>query len=265
MKAIRYVLPSDLFIKIGALCTAISLCSCFKISDSQYTYRYPDAPATDNLAYNLYDLYEDAVGQRGIVVCREIKPESNIGYISVLSLDETQAVWGPQDRIIYPIDDPGYRGRLFTAEYSLSVNQIVDYLGSSSFPAFNWCHQKNPSGEGINGSSWILPGIGDWFRIFETIDIDHLNKKLEAYGGQTLSTSSARYWTAAEDINGAIVFDDNNPDYEPNWDYDPRARAVPLTVKLTTATNKVYWSKALPYRVRAIKYIYHYQPYQEGR
>lgn len=263
MKAFRYVSPSDIVIRSGILCMALFICCCG--GNSEYIYRYPDAPDTDNLAYSLYDLYEDPSGQRGIVVCREVEPESNIGYISVLSLDETETVWGPQNRIVYPISEQDLGWLIFTPEYALSVNQIVDCLGDSSFPAFNWCHQKNPSGDGIKGGSWILPGVGDWFLIFESIDIDVLNKALEAYGGQKLGLYPARYWTASEDIKDAIVFDDGNPDYEPNWDFDPRARAVPITVDLKTGTNKVYWSKTLPYRVRAIKYIYYYKPYQKER
>ena len=63
------------------------------------------APDTANTKYHLYDLYQDENGQKGIVVYNDVDPSTNEGSIFILSLDETECAWGPQNCEVFPIDD----------------------------------------------------------------------------------------------------------------------------------------------------------------
>lgn len=241
----------------------LALVSCSSGS-SKWTYEHALAPDTANTKYQLYDLYQDENGEKGIVVYNDVDPSTNEGSIFILSLDETECAWGLQDREVYPIDDEDLKGLVRTAGYTLYINQMVYYLGNEKYPAFQWCQDKNPQGERIHGSSWILPGFWEFVSFLKMTDLTRLNIVLTANGGTPLAGEDEYYWTASEDQEGEVTFRDGDPEYEPNWDYNPTERAAIITSDLKALVDKVYWSKSLRYHVRAVKYIYAYKPYNKG-
>jgi len=217
----------------------------------KYKYEYSSVPNQDAFRYQLYDLYEDENGEKGIVVYREIDEDNKEGAIFVLSLDETNASWGPTDKAIFPNANESL---VWWPTYAYDVNRAVYTLGADDYPAFKWCLAKNHNGEVYMGS-WILPGINEWLlMINHSVDVTLLNEALVAHGGTRLAEKENYYWTATED-NPAVTLAN---DTEANWGFDARGRAVITDSELRVKTDKVYWSKSIIYRVRAIKYIYYY-------
>lgn len=245
------------------LSVLVLLISCGK-SGSTWTYEHASAPGLENTKYQLYDLYQDSNGQKGIVVYKNVDPSTNEGSVFVLSLDETEAAWGPQDKEVYPIPDKDLKELILTPGYTLSINHMVNRLGRDNYPAFAWCQDKNPDDSPLNGESWILPGIWEWLVLLKSIDTDLLNDALVLNGGTKLAGEEEYYWTASEDQEGVITFDDNNPELEANLDFNPRERAVHISSEGKLLINKVYWSKSIRYHVRAVKFIYCYKPYHKG-
>lgn len=244
------------------LSAVITLLSCGK---SEWKYKYASPPGTENLKYKLYDSFVDANGQKGIVVFNDVDPSTNQGSIIVMSLDETVASWGPQDKEVYPISDSELNELILLPGYALDVNHAVNQLGREKYPAFDWCQKKNPSGEPLHGGSWILPGYWEWHVLQEQTQLDVLNEALTTYGGTPLCGPGEYYWTASEDQEGVFAYyDEDDPDYESNWDFNPRERAIHISSDGMLLINKVYWSKSLKYHVRAVKYIYTYEPYSRG-
>ena len=141
---------------------------------------------------------------------------------------------------------------------------MVYHLGREKYPAFKWCQDKNPEGERIHGSSWILPGIWEWVCFQKQTDLARLNLVLAANGGTPLAGVNDLYWTASEDQEGVVTFRDGDPEYEPNGDFNPAERAFIISSDGKSLVNKVYWSKSLRYHVRAVKFIYTYKPYHKG-
>ncbi len=239
------------------------LVSC--LSSSEWMYRYASAPNRENAQFDLYDLYQDEQGQKGIVVFNDVDPSTWEGSVFIMSLDEGEDTWGPQDKEVYPITYSGLESLVWYPGYTLDINQMVHYLGRDTYPAFKWCLDKNPEGEPIHGGSWILPGIYEWYNALKDLDLDRLNSAFVSHGGVPLSGGNGYYWTASEDQEGALSFGGGNPDNELNLDYDPRERAVMISSELRCANNKIYWSKSLRYRIRAVKYIYCYEPYSKDK
>ena len=244
------------------IAVTLLLTSC---NSSEWSFRYASQPRTENIRYELYDLYQDDQGEKGVVVYRSVDSATGEGSVFVLSLNEGLAAWGPQDKVVYPFSDPDLNALALMPGYALDINQMVDYLGRMSYPAFAWCLNKNPEGEAIHGGSWILPGIGEWIMLLDSVDLEKLNDALVSYGGVVLEGGHEYYWSASEDQEGVITLGDNDPDYEPNYDFNPRERAVSISSEKKIRVNKVYWNKSLPNRVRAIKYIYSYEPYSGGK
>lgn len=198
---------------------------------------------THGIDYHYGDPYEDEFGNRGV-----------IGYIDrsnrviVISTDEAVLPWGKTETAVVGADSV-YTSAIFKSKFSLGMLQLMINKGISNFPAQNWCNQKN-HGEPYFGS-WRLPTT------YEARDIlknaNRINAGLEEIGGDLID-EDALYWTCVEDLVGYDILKDAPEDF---YTYNPIARAIPVTPKYKTPTDKSRWHKDIEYRVRAIKYIYY--------
>lgn len=212
--------------------------------------------ANDSVGYNayqLYDYYRDELGNEGVVVW---KAHSNDGreFVAVLSGDEADCVWGPEDVNVFPFNEHANIGFAGNPVFAIQVNQVVERLGTASYPAFQWCHAKNAPDERIHASSWMLPSDIIMYLILNKHSGD-IDNALAKYGMTPLS-HSGYYWTCTEDIEEYFAF--SNEDYTYASGFDPASRAIPVTYDALYPVMKTNWRKSLSYHVRAVKYI-HYQ------
>ena len=222
------------------LLSAVFLTTCEFESDS------PILPT--NQEYNLYDLYEDEYGNKGIVAY--VYPYDYFGHIIVVSLDETEASWGPMGELVYTGDaDEKYINQ---STFGLAVLQSMKVRGIENYPAQAWCDQKNGPSSSPNAASWRMPSHYEMYLIFGSsgTKVTSLNSYIVKYGGERISKNDI-YWTCVEDFDDYLIINGQTSDY------DKENRAI-----AQTPTNKVYgnkdrWIKKNTYRVRAIKYIYY--------
>lgn len=205
---------------------------------------------TNGKVYELYDVFEDESGNKGVVVFVNSSNFSNgYDYIVVLSADETTAAWGKRDQMVSPYDSlrtaqAGYH------QFGLMMLQQMEILGLENFPAQEWCARKNNSSS--YSGSWRLPNHQE-LRYLKN-KVAKINETLMKIGGD-LVDENALYWTCVEDIPGVNIINMENP--EDDELYDPAARAIPLTPKDQTYYDKEKWLKTNEYHVRAIKFVYY--------
>lgn len=213
----RLILLSVLFI----------VCSC--------SYLNPIELIRNEGEVQLYDYYIDDYGNEGVVVC------VTDHEIMVISSDEGLEYWGPSDLSIMS-DNIHYSG---VCSMQTMQNAIVN--GIDRFPAFRWCHDKNPN-DLLDITGWMLPCERELMWMFRRTDLSLLNKALVNIGGTPIS-SGALYWTASEDT-------DDFDDYDEYGDsYIPEMRAVCITPELDSDYKMIYWIKSQKHKVRAVKYI----------
>lgn len=205
--------------------------------------------------YQLYDYYCDELGNEGIVAWKE-RYDDGPEFVAVISGDETDCIWGPEDRNVIPFNEYANVSFLYNPVYAIQMNQAVERLGAASYPAFQWCHSKNATGERIHASSWILPSQMMMDDILEE-NYRAIDNALTQYGMTPLS-QSGYYWTCTEDIEGFFRFADDEYTYA--YGFDPVSRAIPITFNARYPVWKTDWQKSLSYHVRAIKIIHYYYP-----
>ena len=217
----------------------------------------------DTKEYKLYDYYEDAYGNKGIVGYIHDEEDEDgdlLRYTIVLSLDETVTTWGPMGTTVFDVNsnfNEHYPDNLF---FGLDMNQRVWNLGAERFPAFDWCFKKNGNEAAIHSSSWILPTYAELGWIFSYgagQNLEKFNKHIAQYGGTCIDTEISLencYWSCVEDLDGVLVFESEETQNES--DYDPSRRAIPMTIDSRFYIDKLLWHKNKEYHVRAIKYIY---------
>ena len=196
--------------------------------------------------YGLYDLYEDEYGNKGVVAY-----VLEDAYTIVLSLDETEASWGPMGELVYNGDSVS-TNIINHHSFGLAVLQSMKARGVENYPAQAWCDKKNGPDSYPNVASWRIPSHYEMYLIFGSsgTKVTRLNSYIVQYGGERLSKNDM-YWTCVEDFDDYLTINGQTSDY------DKENRAV-----ARTPTNKVYgnkdrWIKKNTYRVRAIKYIYY--------
>lgn len=218
----------------------------------------------DTKVYNLYDYYEDAYGNKGIVGYIHDEEDEDgdlLRFTIVLSLDETVTTWGPMGTTVFDVNS-NYFNEDYTrgCYFGLDMNQKVRNIGAERFPAFDWCFRKNGSETAIHSSSWILPTYAELGWIFSYgagQNLEKFNKHIAQYGGTVIDSSTAIencYWSCVEDIKDVFRFADDQIQNES--DYDPSRRAIPMTINSRFYIDKLLWHKNKEYHVRAIKYIY---------
>lgn len=214
----------------------------------------------DTKEYKLYDYYEDAYGNKGIVgyIYDEEEDDDFMRFTIVLSLDETITTWGPMGTTVFDVNSNKFNeGYTRGCYFGLDMNQRVRNIGADRFPAFDWCFRKNGSETAIHSSSWILPTYAELGWIFQNGEaIEELNQHITQYGGSPIALpedDDNYYWSCVEDLDGVLVFADEQ--FQKESDYDPARRAIPMNSDRLFLTNKLFWHKNNEYRVRAIKYI----------
>lgn len=195
----------------------------------------------------IYDYYVDSNGNEGIVVY------ANSSRIIVMSLDEAELSWGPQDNQVFALQD---KDLLTRNTFSLSMQYAMIEAGLDQFAAQAWCQKKNPNGA-VEMGNWRLPSYYDWDRCImwksdKNRHLKQLNKFLKLYGGKELSEQDY-YWTCTEDYDEYFVFNDTTLVY----DFDASNRAIAITPMLLASIEKDRWVKRNRYKVRAIKYVYY--------
>lgn len=233
------------------ICLSVVILS-MALSGCGMEYGAEGVPDNVKEEYALFDSYVDEYGNKGIVGDIYNAPDGSLGYIIILSADETEDQWGPTDEAVFRSGENFNKEYLLGCLFGLEMNQMVEQLGADRFPAFRWCHEKNGDGRPIHSSSWILPAYSELAWIFGN-GIERLNEALDGIGGEPIS-QDGYYWSAVEDIRDAFHFSDGT--LPGNFDFDQARRAVPMTADRMFPVDKIYWSKVYSYRVRAIKYIY---------
>lgn len=216
----------------------------------------PQELSNDSVGYDtyaLYDRYIDEQGNQGIVAYKYKDDEDGYQVVLVLSADETDASWGPEDRNLIPFNQSANIGYANNTSYAIDMNHAVEMQGVSHYPAFAWCQAKNPPGERIHASSWILPSLRMMQRILNNKK-DAVNQALSKYGMTPLNDEDC-YWTCTEDIEGYFSFADETVTSQ--YDYDPVARAIPLTSDNEYYIRKTIWQKENVHHVRAVKMIHY--------
>lgn len=213
--------------------------------------------------YELYDIYEDQYGNKGMVAVKE--EGENYKCIIVVSADEAELSWGPVGELVFKqysnVDDNELYVDLSYDPWSpffftLTVNQIVEDNDPTKFPAFQWCFDKNGNEKQIHSSSWMLAGLAEINMIFQILkEGGLLNEKLSDAGFEQFAVNGTPYWVCCEDFSSGVYFTDE--DLQINLDFDPYTRAIPIEYPSKGKSNKSEWAKDRIYRVRAIKYIYY--------
>ena len=222
--------------------TCLFLCSCHKSSGV-----YTDEMDRD---YRLYDYYEDAYGNAGVVA--SIVSNKNENGIIVISLDEANLPWGPMGEIVYNDSITG-SGSL-EVYFGVAMLQIMKAVGIDHYPAQAWCDAKNGDETYVRGGSWRLPTYHELRLTFgdEGSCVPALNQALLKAGGTPISTDVFdMYWTCVEDKPKFVKFSDVENTY------DPANRAIPVNYQYRFYTDRDQWIKKNRYNVRAIKYIYY--------
>lgn len=207
-----------------------------------------DSPiVTPDKKYKLYDLYEDEYGNKGVVAY--VMDEY---YTIVVSCDETEASWGPMEELVYNGDSINDK-IINHNSFGLAMLQSMKARGIERYPAQAWCDQKNGSDSYPNVSSWRLPSNHEMATIYGTngSKVNTLNSYISRYGGKRIQKEEL-YWTCVEDYDGYLTINNHTSDY------DPANRAIVKTPSNKVYSNKDRWIKKNSYRVRAIKYIYHW-------
>ena len=213
-------------------------------------------PSNDSVGYDdysLYDYYTDGRGGEGVVAYK-----GSI-FMVVISSDETTAKWGPEDRVVMPFNDYANVKYPSNFVYAVDMNQMVERANLKDYPAFAWCQAKNPNGERVHVTSWILPSEAMLNRMFNGRS-DQLDSALTSLGMTPLSDSEA-YWTCTEDVDGYFQFADD--DVQSQYDYDPASRAIPILRGAYYYGWKTKWQKSKEYRVRAVKIIHYNYPVED--
>lgn len=197
---------------------------------------------TNGKDYKIYDTYEDADGNRGVIVFA--KKENDSKTLIVLSADEAVLPWGKASQAVYV---PDSAGQTISMRYGLLMLYKMCADGMDNYPAQAWCYAKN-NGRSPYTGCWRLPSMMEWTRM-DGLNIKKLNEALSRIGGTPISLQDY-YWTCHEDYPGLPIWDD-----EENVDCDPAKRALCPTIQMLMEIDKSKWQKSQPYRVRAIKYI----------
>ena len=203
----------------------------------------------DSDHYSLYDTYTDDYGNMGVIV-RIVTKTNHYKYIIAISADETEAAWGPMDKMVFK---DGIHGNDTVAEnmnFSLGMLQLMKLEGIERFPAQQWCDAKNNDELNPNAESWTLPSYKIMDDILSTTNLILLNRKLNNIGGTPID-SYGTYWTCAEDYDGYISIAGTESDY------DAANRATLIKPLGGTFDNKEQWMKKNKHKVRAIKYVYY--------
>lgn len=193
--------------------------------------------------YELYDYYVDNNGKEGIVAyignitLNKDKYPKDFKYVIVVSSDETVLPWGPMGELVVDMDSVSNIGLVNKPEIGLFMLQAMCFRDIKKYPAQNWCNNKNINST-INATSWRLPS---WYEISHVFkDINKLNEALINIGG-TLVDETNVYWTCQEindnDLNRGLAY---SLDSSQRQDFDD--------------LKKNY------NHVRAIKYLYYYEP-----
>ena len=199
--------------------------------------------------FNLYDYYIDNYGNEGIVAYAS--PNDSNKYFIILSLDETEAQWGPTGMQVFNGSSPD---NYTSSRFGLAMLYCMYSMGMERFPAQQWCFSKNLDEAYPRAGSWRLPTLTDWWYIngltvYPDSNIARLNIHIQNYGGTPLSPES-NYLCCEEDYEGYSEFVDLESDF------DPENRAVITTPRWTASADKDEWIKKNSHKVRAIKYIF---------
>lgn len=223
-------------IALSLLCM-IALSSCYFESD-------PIILDTSK-EYSLYDYYEDELGNKGIVAYVE---ESS--FIIVLSLDETEAAWGPMGEMVY--DSSNFSAHIVTNCFGLAVLQNMKAKNIERFPAQAWCDRKNGTDTYPNVASWRLPSDFEMFLIYNNSQaaVNRLNYYIGRAGGDLIGKDKL-YWTCMEDFDNYCFVVNQPPDF------DAENRAIAKSPINRVYADKDLWIKKKVNYVRAIKYIYY--------
>lgn len=196
--------------------------------------------------YAMNDYYVDEYGNEGIVVY--IGSAGSRKLAMVLSADEANLPWGPLGRRVCRLDTvPSYKPH--NLSFPIAMLQSMKSIGVEQFPAQAWCDSKNHGEPYPRGSSWHLPTDYEYELFKSVYTLRDINNALKDIGAETLDTG-AMYWTCVEDYEGYIHFSGTVSDY------DPENRAVVITPRNASYTDKDRWIKQNKYRVRAVKYVY---------
>lgn len=175
-----------LFPYLLALCFILTSCEGSGIAD-----------ITAGKEYELYDYYIDKNGEEGIVIYIDSgKNETDIDYILVMSLDETECIWS-KTGVSIANNDKSIKDYY---EVGLFLNQRAYYLGLEKFPAFKWCIDKNRSKKYPDINSWVLPSLYHHSKHIPSLlreNQELINHHIENYGGIPLDPE-AYYWVADE-------------------------------------------------------------------
>lgn len=207
-----------------------------------------DSPIlTPDREYKLYDSYEDENGNKGVVA--HVLDEY---YTIVVSCDEIEASWGPMGELVYNGDSIN-NDIINQNSFGLAMLQSMKARGIERYPAQAWCDLKNGSEPYPSVSSWRLPSHYEMALIFGTSGskVNTLNNYISRYGGKRIQKDEL-YWTCVEDFDGYLTINNQTSDY------DKENRAIARTPTNKVYSNKDRWIKKNTYRVRAIKYIYHW-------
>lgn len=200
--------------------------------------------------FKLYDQYEDAYGNKGVVVYIKKTLSISNKYIIVISADESQQKWGETNYAVVKADSIGMT-EIHDHQFGIGVLQLMQSTGIEKFPAQNWCNLKNHTD--VYAGSWHLPSHYE-LKTLLLNKVDEVNYTLQKMGGDLID-ENALYWTCVEDYPGY----DNilSSTSENNITYSPGNRAIPITPKYKTHSDKDRWLKTIEYRVRAIKFVYY--------
>lgn len=212
---------------------------------------------TNDKNYNIYDMYVDEFGNRGVIAYNV--PSSLASYIMIVSVDESIETWGSAETSIYPTDS------ISTTEtnsicYGIGVLQRMIELGIEDFPAQNWCNKKNHNNNPYTGS-WHLP---TYHEIRLLMDRSYgINETISEFGG-TIINDTVTHWTCQEDYIGDYY---TKVDSTNKYGYNPANRALVYPLVKDNPSDRKYsnyryyskanWSKTNKYHVRAVKYIYY--------
>lgn len=197
---------------------------------------------TNGKDYQLYDTFEDADGNRGVVVVADREEKSRT--LIVLSADEAVLPWGEMSQALFV---PDSAVQSISMRYGLLMLYKMCADGVDNYPAQAWCYAKN-NGRSPYTGCWRLPSMLEW-TCFYDLNIQKLNEVLYSIGGTPVSEDDY-YWTCHEDYPNLPIWEDVE-----NVDCDPAKRALCPTMQMLLTTDKSTWLKSQQHRVRAIKYI----------
>lgn len=182
---------------------------------------------TNGIEYDLFDIYEDCQGNKGLVIniyYRHLHGKST-GRICVLSLDEDSAYWGQNNDVFDRVPQQKFNYLVSLAQLQVAVEDGID-----TYPAFKWCYQKNKRGaiDVPEIGDWLLPSSYEWYIVME--NIDKINNKLSQIN---LTLLEDFYWCAdCYSSNDALVWSPSKLQF-------------------------YHTDKEKEFKVRAIRYIYY--------